>query len=116
MENKHLSKLPAAILERFAAGELIAAIAQDAASKDVLMMAWMNEESLTRTIETKRATYWSRSRSSIWIKGETSGHFQEVVSISFDCDSDSLLLFVHQTGAACHTGERSCFHSEIELS
>ena len=111
-----MSKLPAAISERFAAGELIAAIAQDAVSKDVLMMAWMNEESLTRTIETKRATYWSRSRSSIWIKGETSGHFQEVVSISFDCDSDSLLLLVHQTGAACHTGERSCFHSEIELS
>ena len=110
-----MSKLPAAISERFAAGELIAAIAQDAASKDVLMMAWMNEESLIRTIETKRATYWSRSRSALWIKGETSGHFQEVVSISFDCDSDSLLLLVNQTGAACHTGERSCFHSEIEL-
>jgi phosphoribosyl-AMP cyclohydrolase len=110
-----MSKIPAAILERFAAGELIAAIAQDASSKGVLMLAWMNEESLTRTIETKRATYWSRSRSAIWLKGETSGHFQEVVSISFDCDSDSLLLLINQTGAACHTGERSCFHSEIEL-
>jgi phosphoribosyl-AMP cyclohydrolase len=111
-----MSKIPAAILERFAAGELIAAIAQDASSKSVLMLAWMNEESLTRTIETKRATYWSRRRSAIWLKGETSGHFQEVVSISFDCDSDSLLLLVNQTGAACHTGERSCFHSEIKLS
>jgi len=110
-----MSKIPAAILERFAAGELIAAIAQDSSSKAVLMLAWMNEESLNRTIETKRATYWSRSRSSIWVKGETSGHFQDVVSISFDCDSDSLLLLVNQTGAACHTGERSCYHSDIEL-
>ena len=110
-----MSKIPPAIAERFRAGELIAAIAQDSESKDVLMMAWMNEEPLTKTLETKRATYWSRSRNALWIKGETSGHYQDLVSLSFDCDSDCLLLSVKQTGAACHTGERTCFHSEIEL-
>ena len=108
--------LPPAIADRFRAGELIAAMAQDADSKEVLMMAWMNEESLTKTIESKRATYWSRSRDALWIKGETSGHYQDLVSLSFDCDSDCLLLSVKQTGAACHTGERTCFHSKIELS
>ena len=108
--------LPPAIADRFRAGELIAAIAQDADSKEVLMMAWMNEESLTKTIESKRATYWSRSRNALWIKGETSGHYQDLVSLSFDCDSDCLLLSVKQTGAACHTGERTCFHSKIELA
>jgi phosphoribosyl-AMP cyclohydrolase len=108
--------LPPAIADRFRAGELIAAIAQDADSKEVLMMAWMNEESLTKTIESKRATYWSRSRDALWIKGETSGHYQDLVSLSFDCDSDCLLLSVIQIGAACHTGERTCFHSKIELS
>ena len=107
--------LPPAIANRFSAGELIAAIAQDADSKEVLMMAWMNEDSLTKTIETKRATYWSRSRNELWVKGETSGHYQDLVSLSYDCDSDCLLLTVKQTGAACHTGERTCFHSGIEL-
>ena len=109
-------KLPPAIADRFRAGELISAIAQDADSKEVLMMAWMNEESLTKTIESKRATYWSRSRNALWIKGETSGHYQDLVSLSFDCDSDCLLLSVKQTGAACHTGERTCVHSKIELA
>ena len=109
-------KLPPAIADRFRAGELISAIAQDADSKEVLMMAWMNEESLIKTIESKRATYWSRSRNALWIKGETSGHYQDLVSLSFDCDSDCLLLSVKQTGAACHTGERTCFHSKIELA
>ena len=110
-----MTTLPQAIANRFSAGELIAAIAQDADSKEVLMMAWMNEESLTETIETKRATYWSRSRNALWVKGETSGHYQDLVSLSYDCDSDCLLLTVKQTGAACHTGERTCFHSGIEL-
>ena len=110
-----MSKIPPAIAERFRAGELIAAIAQDSESKEVLMMAWMNEESLTKTLETKRATYWSRSRNALWIKGETSGHFQEVLSLAFDCDSDCILLQVKQIGAACHTGERSCFHREVAL-
>jgi phosphoribosyl-AMP cyclohydrolase len=95
-----MSKFPPAIAERFRAGELIAAIAQDSESKEVLMMAWMNEESLTKTLETKRATYWSRSRNALWVKGETSGHYQDLVSLSFDCDSDCLLLSVKQTGAA----------------
>ena len=110
-----MSKIPPAIAERCRAGELIAAIAQDSESKEVLMMAWMNEESLTKTLETKRVTYWSRSRNALWIKGKTSGHHQDLVSLSFDCDSDCLLLSVKQTGAACHTGERTCFHSEIKL-
>jgi len=110
-----MSKIPPAIAERFRAGELIAAIVQDSESKEVLMMAWMNEESLTKTLETKRATYWSRSRNELWVKGETSGHHQDVLSLAFDCDSDCLLLSVKQSGAACHTGERTCFHSEIEL-
>jgi phosphoribosyl-AMP cyclohydrolase len=110
-----MTTLPPAIANRFSAGELIAAIAQDADSKEVLMMAWMNEESLTKTIETKRATYWSRSRNALWVKGETSGHYQDLVSLSYDCDSDCLLLTVKQNGAACHTGERTCFHSGIEL-
>jgi phosphoribosyl-AMP cyclohydrolase len=111
-----MTSLPPAIAERFSAGELIAAIAQDSESKEVLMMAWMNEESLIKTIETKRATYWSRSRNALWVKGETSGHYQDLVSLTFDCDSDSLLLMVKQIGAACHTGERTCFHSQIELA
>ena len=111
-----MSSIPTSIIVRLAAGELIAAIAQDGENKEVLMMAWMNKEALEKTIDTKRATYWSRSRKSLWIKGETSGHFQEVLSLTFDCDSDCILMQVKQIGAACHTGERSCFHSEIALS
>ena len=109
-----MQNIPEAIAKRLASGELVAAIAQDATSKEVLMMAWMNSEALQRTLDSKRATYWSRSRNSLWIKGETSGHFQEVKKISYDCDGDALLLEVIQTGAACHTGERSCFHNEIK--
>lgn len=77
------------------------------------MIAWMNEEALSKTLETKRATYFSRSRNSLWVKGETSGHFQEVISINFDCDADAVLLKVNQIGAACHKGKRSCFHNEL---
>lgn len=76
-------------------------------------MAWMNQEALTLTMQTKRATYWSRSRSEIWIKGATSGNIQEVESIALDCDGDALLLRVKQTGVACHTGEVSCFHKDL---
>lgn len=108
-----MPKIPEDIAARLDSGELIAAIAQDAISKEVLMMAWMNSQSLQLTIESKKATYWSRSRNSLWIKGETSGHFQDVKKISYDCDGDAILLEVIQTGAACHTGERSCFHNEI---
>lgn len=92
---------------------LIAAIAQDATSNEVLMVAWMNEEALTKTIQTKRATYFSRSRAALWVKGETSGNFQEIVEIKFDCDGDAVLMKVNQTGSACHTGTKSCFHNEL---
>lgn len=90
---------------------LIAAIAQDATSDEVLMLAWMNREALIKTLQTKRATYFSRSRQRLWVKGESSGHFQEVVDLKFDCDGDAILLKVNQTEAACHTGEKSCFHN-----
>jgi phosphoribosyl-AMP cyclohydrolase len=105
--------IPAQIKEALSKG-LISAIAQDAESNEVLMLAWMNEEALLKTIESKRATYFSRSRNSLWVKGETSGHFQEVVEIKFDCDGDAVLLKINQIGAACHTGEKSCFHNEFK--
>lgn len=88
---------------------LIPAIAQDHESGEVLMMAWMNIEAVQKTLETGRVTYWSRSRKSFWIKGETSGHIQELVDFRFDCDRDCLLVVIKQTGAACHTNRRSCF-------
>jgi phosphoribosyl-AMP cyclohydrolase len=94
---------------------LVPAIVQDSTSKEVLMLAYMNPESLQMTLSTGKATYWSRSRNELWIKGATSGHFQQVQSISLDCDGDALLLEVVQTGVACHTGERSCFHTPLEL-
>ena len=106
-------KIPSEFAERFAQGELIAAIAQEEATGEVLMLAWMNEEALIKTVETKRVTYWSRSRQSLWTKGESSGNTQELVSISYDCDGDAMLVKVHQKGAACHTGERTCFHREV---
>lgn len=104
--------IPSQIKEALSRG-LIAAIAQDASTGEVLMIAWMNEEALNKTLETKRATYFSRSRNSLWVKGETSGHFQDVVEIRFDCDGDAVLMKVNQTGAACHSGKRSCFHNEF---
>ncbi|MCA8897265.1 MAG: phosphoribosyl-AMP cyclohydrolase [Hyphomonas sp.] len=85
-------------------------MAQDAASGEVLMMAWMNADALDATLRTGRATYWSRSRQALWIKGETSGHVQEVVEVRVDCDQDAVLLKVRQTGGACHTGRASCFY------
>lgn len=88
---------------------LIPCIAQDADNGDVLMMAWMNADAVAQTLETGRVTYWSRSRQAFWIKGETSGHTQELVELRFDCDADCLLALVRQIGAACHTGKRSCF-------
>ena len=93
--------------------ELIPAIAQDFQTGEVLMLAYMNTQSLAITIETGRATYWSRSRNELWEKGATSGHTQRVISIALDCDGDSLLLQVEQVGAACHTGDRSCFHRSL---
>ncbi|CAB4755119.1 unannotated protein [freshwater metagenome] len=111
-----MSVIPTSIQERLSKGELISVIAQDVESREVLMIAWMNQEALTKTLETKQATYWSRSRNALWLKGESSGHFQEVKSVAYDCDSDAILLQIVQTGAACHTGERSCFHNRIELA
>lgn len=95
-------------------GTLIPAIAQDARSGEVLMLAYMNTQSLAMTIESGKATYWSRSRNEIWQKGATSGNSQLVHSISLDCDGDALLLQVEQSGPACHTGDRSCFHRNLE--
>lgn len=89
---------------------LVPAIAQEEATGEVLMLAYMNKESLRKTLETGKATYFSRSRGELWLKGETSGHFQQVKELRYDCDGDTLLLIINQTGAACHTGERSCFY------
>jgi len=94
---------------------LIPAIVQDISNNEVLMLAYMNSESLALTLSTGKATYWSRSRNELWVKGATSGHFQEVHSVSLDCDGDALLLKVTQTGVACHTGDRTCFHAPLEL-
>ncbi len=93
---------------------LIPVITQDAKSKDVLMFAWMNKEALELTLSTKRMTYWSRSRKQLWIKGETSGHTQSLVSMAFDCDGDTVLCQVSQSGAACHTGRPNCFYLKVD--
>ena len=93
---------------------LIPVITQDANSQSVLMMAWMNREALETTISTKRVTYWSRSRQQLWIKGETSGHGQKLVAMSFDCDGDTILCQIEQQGAACHTGRQSCFYLQVD--
>lgn len=93
---------------------LIPAIAQDAKSSEVLMMAWMNQEAVKRTLSTGRVTYWSRSRQDYWIKGETSGHTQELVDFRIDCDRDCLLVIVRQNGPACHTNRRNCFFTSVQ--
>ena len=98
---------------RFDDKGLVPAIAQDADTGEVLMMAWMTREAVERTLETGRVTYWSRSRQSFWIKGETSGHVQELVDLRVDCDRDCLLLQVRQTGPACHTNRRTCFYTSV---
>ena len=99
---------------KYNADGLIPAIAQDAENGDVLMMAWMSQEAVEKTLETGRVTYWSRSRQAFWIKGETSGHTQELVELRIDCDRDTILVLVNQTGAACHTNRRSCFYTALE--
>ena len=98
----------------FVKGELIPAIVQENSTGEVLMLAYMNKESLKKTLETGYTWFWSRSRQELWNKGATSGHLQKVVSISGDCDDDTLLLQVIQTGAACHTGSHSCFFNKIK--
>ena len=107
-----LDPLLAARLKRDDAG-LVAAVIQDATSGKVLMVGWMNDAALARTLASGRATYWSRSRQKFWVKGETSGNFQTVRSVTLDCDGDALLIKVDQIGVACHTGEVSCFHSDL---
>ena len=98
---------------RYGTDGLIPAIAQDDATGDVLMFAWMNAESVAQTLATGRVTYWSRSRAAFWAKGETSGHVQELVEMRIDCDRDCLLVRVRQSGPACHTGRRSCFYTAV---
>ena len=98
---------------RFDDKGLIPAIAQDADNGDVLMMAWMNADAVARTLQSGRVTYWSRSRQAFWVKGESSGHVQELVEMRVDCDRDCLLVLVRQTGPACHTNRRSCFYTAL---
>lgn len=100
---------------KFNAQGLVPAIAQDAENGQILMMAWMNKASLERTLAEGRAVYWSRSRQEFWRKGDSSGHVQEVLSLTLDCDGDSIVMQVRQTGAACHTGERSCFFRKLTV-
>ena len=92
---------------------LVPAIAQEDSTGEILMMAWMNAQSITRTLDTKRVTYWSRSRQALWVKGETSGHVQTLVDFRVDCDRDCLLLIVRQEGPACHTDRKSCFYTAV---
>ena len=111
------SDLPADIAARLKSEfDLIPAIAQDAKTGEVLMLAYLNRQSLAITLKTGRATYWSRSRQELWEKGATSGHTQKVLALSLDCDGDAILIKVEQVGAACHTGEQSCFHNPIALN
>lgn len=98
---------------KFNEAGLIPAIAQDADTHEVLMMAWMNAEAVEKTLETRKVTYWSRSRQSFWIKGESSGHTQELVDFRYDCDQDCILVMVRQKGPACHTNRRSCFYTAV---
>ena len=95
------------------AAGLIPCIAQDHATGEVLMLAWMNAEAVARTLESGQVTYWSRSRGAFWVKGETSGHHQRLVELWLDCDRDCLLALVDQTGPACHTNRRSCFYTAL---
>jgi phosphoribosyl-AMP cyclohydrolase len=92
---------------------LMAAIAQQYDTGEVLMLGWMDDEALHRTLTTGRCTYWSRSRQEYWVKGETSGHLQYVKSVALDCDADAILVKVDQVGAACHTGDRTCFDADV---
>jgi phosphoribosyl-AMP cyclohydrolase len=92
---------------------LIPVVVQQVDTREVLMMAWMNADTIAQTLSTGKATYWSRSRSEVWVKGETSGNSQRVVSLAADCDGDTLLLIVDQSGPACHTGSQTCFDDSV---
>jgi phosphoribosyl-AMP cyclohydrolase len=112
------SGLDPAIAARLKRGNdgLVAAIAQQYDTGEVLMLAWMDDEALHRTLTTGRCTFWSRSRQEYWVKGDTSGHTQRVVSVALDCDGDTVLVRVDQSGGACHTGDRSCFDADVLFS
>lgn len=99
---------------RFGPDGLLPAVMVDVEGGEVLMLAWMNRASLERSLETGRTVFWSRSRAELWEKGATSGHVQRIVDIRVDCDADALVITVEQAGAACHTGERSCFHRGLD--
>jgi phosphoribosyl-AMP cyclohydrolase len=104
----------AARLKRTGDG-LVPAVVQQHATGEVLMLGWMDDEALARTLTTGRATYWSRSRGGYWVKGEASGHHQRVIEVRLDCDGDTLLVTVDQEGVACHTGDRTCFDADVLL-
>ncbi len=113
-----MSELDPAIAERLkrTPDGLVAAIVQQRGTGEVLMMAWMDDEALHRTLTTRRGTYYSRSRGKYWVKGETSGHVQHVREVRLDCDGDTVLVVVDQEGAACHTGDHTCFDSDVLLA
>ena len=115
MTAKQLSTEDFAARVKFDDRGLVTAVAQDAKDGRVLMVAWMNEQALTQTLETRAVTYWSRSRGELWRKGETSGHTQRLVEAWVDCDGDTVLLKVDQTGPACHTGAPTCFFTQAKL-
>jgi phosphoribosyl-AMP cyclohydrolase len=114
-ENARLNPAIAARLRRDAQG-LVTAVVQQYDTGEVLMLAWMDDEALHRTLTTGRATYWSRSRREYWVKGATSGHHQFVKSVALDCDGDAVLVSVDQVGAACHTGTRTCFTDDLPVT
>lgn len=109
-----MTSLDPAIAERLKRNDvgLVPAVVQDVSTHQVLMLGWMDDEALHRTLTTGRGTYWSRSRNEYWVKGETSGHTQQVREVRLDCDGDTLLVLVEQHGPACHTGERTCFDAD----
>jgi len=112
-DEKKLIKSPKEL--KFDDKGLIPAIIQDAKTGEVLMLAYMNVTSIKKMLQIKKTCFWSRSRNTYWVKGETSGHYQFVKSIAYDCDRDTLLIKVRQVGAACHTGKRSCFYRKLKL-
>ena len=114
MSNAELDPKIAARLKRNAEG-LVCAVAQAHGTGEVLMVAWMNDEALARTLDTREGTYFSRSRNELWVKGATSGHTQRVREVRLDCDGDTVLLSIEQTGGACHTGDRTCFDADVLL-
>ena len=115
MSSSSLDPAVAARLKRDPSG-LVPAVVQQQGTGEVLMLGWMDDEALHRTLTTGRGTYWSRSRQEYWVKGDTSGHVQLVVEVRLDCDGDTILLTVDQTGPACHTGDRTCFDADVLLA